>query len=178
MPYKVNLESDEKPICDYSITIGKKGHPFLFVVTTHAIFIPRKKSFAVSDATYFERVPLRKIQEVRIQRLRPYAMLVLAALMVIVGSIATYFMMVPQFKLQGGQVSGYPPAIVVVGLVIPFVIRGRYGLVVSYGDKRFQWKPTIALDKKSRTEIANFLTKIANACRTARCNVIDERSAK
>gem|GEM_PF-6184083 len=41
MPYKVNLESDEKPIGDYSITIGKKGHPFLFVVTTRFLFPER-----------------------------------------------------------------------------------------------------------------------------------------
>jgi len=50
-------------------------------------------------------------------------MLVLAAMMVVVGAISTFYMMRPQFKLQGGRVSGYPPAIVVVGLVIPFVIR-------------------------------------------------------
>jgi hypothetical protein len=175
MPYKVELEQDEKPIGDYSLTIGKNSQPFVFAVTTHAIFLPRKKSFAVKDPTYFERVPLRNVCEVRIQRLKPYAMLILAALMVIVGAITTYYMMVPQFKLQGGHVSGYPPGIVVVGLVIPFVVRGRYGLVVFYSDKKFRWKPTIAVDKKAREQTANILTQIANACRAARCNAVDER---
>jgi len=81
-------------------------------------------------------------------------------------------------EVQGGRVSGYPPAAVVVGLVIPFVVRGRYGLVVRYSDKRFRWKPTIAVDKKSREETSDFLTQIAEACRTGRCNVLDERTSR
>src|SRR5436190_20211579 len=128
MPYSVELERDEQLIGSYSLTLGKKAEPFVFAVTTQALFLPRKKFFAVKDPTYFERAPLHSVREVRIQRLRPYAMLVLAAIMVVVGAVTTFYMMRPQFKLEGGQVSGYPPAIVVVGLVIPFVIRGRYGL--------------------------------------------------
>ena len=157
------------------MTIGKKAEPFAFAVTTHALFLPRKKFFAVKDPTYFERVPLRTVRQVTIQRLRPHAMLALAAVMVVVGAVTAFYMMRPQFKLEGGQVSGYPPGIFVVGLVIPFVIRGRHGLVVSYGEKNFRWKPTIAVDKKSRAQTADLLTRIADSCRTAGCNVVDER---
>ena len=102
-------------------------------------------------------------------------MLVLAAIMVVVAAVTTFLMVRPILKGEGGKVSGYPPAFVVVGLVIPFVIRGRYGLVVTYGEKRFRGKPTIAVDKKSRTATANFITEIADARRAAKCNVTDER---
>lgn len=175
MPYTVELERDEELIGNYSLKIGKKAEPFAFAVTTQALFLPRKRLFAVKDPTYFERLPIRNVREVRIQRIRPYAMLILAALMIFVGAITTFYMMRPQFKLEGGRVSGYPPAIVVVGLVIPFVIRGRYGLAIYYDEKLFRWKPTIAVDSKSREETVNFLTEIAEACRVARCNVVDER---
>ena len=176
MPYSVELDRDEQLIGTYTLTIGKRAEPFAFAVSTQALFLPRKKFFAVKDPTYFERVPLNTVREVRIQRLRPHAMLVLAAIMVAAGVVTTFLMVGPLGKGEGGKIRGYPPAIVVVGLVIPFVIRGRYGLVVTYGEKRFRWKPTISVDKKSRAETTDFLMHIAEACRTARCNVIDERA--
>ena len=177
MPYSVELGQGEQLIGTYSLTIGKRAEPFTFAVSTEALFLPRKKFFAVKDPTYFERVSVATVREVRIQRLRPHAMLVFAAIMVVAGAATTFLMVRPLLKGEGGKVSGYPPAVVVVGLVIPFVIRGRYGLVVTYGEKRFRWKPTISVDKKSRAETTDFLTRIAEACRTARCNVIDERAS-
>jgi len=178
MPYEVALEADEQLIGKYSLTIEKKARPFVFAVTNHALFLPREKFFAAKDPTYFERVPIYAVREVRIQRLRPYAMAVLAAIMVAAGALTTFLMVRPLLKGEGGQASGYPTAIVVVGVVIPFAIRGRYGLVISYGEKRFRRKPTIAVDKRSRTATSNFITEIAEACRAARCNVIDERPSK
>jgi hypothetical protein len=175
MPYSVELERDEQLIGTYTLTIGRKAEPFAFAVSTQALFLPTKKFFAAKDPTYFERVPVGSVREVRIRRLRPHAMLVLAAIMVAAGMATTFLMVRPLLNGEAGKVSGYPPAIVVVGLVIPFAIRGRYGLVVTYGDKRFRWKPTIAVDKKSRTATKNFITEIADACRVAKCNVTDER---
>jgi len=178
MPYSVELEQDEQLIGSYTLTIGKRAESFVFAVSSQALFLPRKKFFAVKDPTYFERVPLNTVREVRIQRLRPHAMLVLAAIMVAAGVVTTFLMVRPLLKGEGGTVSGYPPAAAFVGLVIPFVIRGRYGLAVSYGDKGFRWKPTIAVDKKSRAETADFLTQIADACRSAGCNLQDERTSR
>jgi hypothetical protein len=177
MPYHIVLEAGEELIGSFSLTLSKRAEPFVFAVTNQALFLPRKKFFAVKDPTYFERVPVRTVREVRVQRLRPYAMLVLAAIMIVVGGTTTFLMVRPLLKGKGGQVSGYPPALVVVGAVIPFAIRGRYGFVVHYGEKEFRWKPTISVDRKSRVATADLLTEIARACGEAGCRVQDERSA-
>ena len=177
MPYDVVLEQGEDLIGSFSLTLRKSAEPFVFAVTNQELFLPRKKFFAV-DPRYFERVPVRTVQEVRIQRLRPYAMLMLAAIMIVAGGITTFLMVRPLLKGEAGRVSGYPPALVVVGAAIPFAIRGRYGLKVSYVEKEFRWKPTISVDKKSRVATANLLTEITNACSKAGCHVVDERALK
>ena len=57
MPYSVELEQGEQLIGTYTLTIGKKAEPFAFAVSTQALFLPRKKFFAVKDPTYCQHCP-------------------------------------------------------------------------------------------------------------------------
>lgn len=77
-----------------------------------------------------------------IKRITPVFVLILAALMVTAGGILTAIMLGPYLRGEGGFTS-YPAALVVGGLVIPFIVRRRYALHVQTVDGTFQWKPPI-----------------------------------
>lgn len=176
MPYEIADESGEEMLLNTSFTASQKSEPFRIALSNLAIYLPRKKAFAMKDPTYFERVPFSNVIEVRIHRIKPYFMWSLAAAMILVGAVTTVWMMMPVLRGEGGKVSGYPPAIVVVGLVIPFIAGRRFSLDVKTTGKPFRWKPELLVDKKSRTKVDNYLSEIGNACQKAGLNVVDERN--
>ena len=127
MSYTVELQPAEELILNDGFQASAKSDPFWVAVSNRSLFLPRKKFFAVQDPYYLEKVPLSNVVSVSRIRLRPYAWWVLAALMILAGTISTILMIKPLITGEGGTVSGYPPAIVIVGLVIPFAVRRRLG---------------------------------------------------
>lgn len=176
MTYEIADESGEDILLNTSFSASQKSEPFRLALSNLAIYLPRKKAFAMKDPTYFERVPFSNLIEVRIHRIKPYFLWTLAAAMILVGAITTIWMMMPILRGEGGKVSGYPPAIVVIGLVIPFIAGRRFSLDVKTTGKPFRWKPELLVDRKSRLNVEHCLTEIGDACRKAGLNVVDERN--
>ena len=177
MPFDISLEEGERLIANLSFVVPKDPSAFHIAITDRAVFLPRKKFFAVKDPTYCERVLLNRVVEAKVKRLNPFFLWTLALLMVIVGTVTTGLMMLPVFRGERGQLSGYPPAVAIVGLVIPFTARRRYGLSISIVDEAFLWKPRLHVDRASRNALEIFLTQTADALRQAGVNVIDERDS-
>lgn len=175
MSFDVKLEESEQLIALLSFMASKQSEAFHVAITDRALFLPRKKLFAVKDPTYCERVPLNRVIEANVKKLSPFFLWTLALIMVLVGTVTTVLMMLPIFKGEGGHVSGFPPAIAVVGLVIPFVARRRHGLSISIVNEVFLWKPPLLVDKASRSEVEHFLSQAADALRQAGGTVRDER---
>jgi hypothetical protein len=175
MPFQVNLEEGERLIANLTFMIPKDSAVFQVAVTDRAVFLPRKKFFAVKDPNYTERVPLNRIAEAKVKKLSPIFLWVLALLMVVGGAVFTALMLVPILRGEGGEFSGFPPAATIVGLVIPFIARQRYGLFISIVDETFLWKPRLHVDRASRNSLESFLTEVAEAFRQAGVSVIDER---
>lgn len=174
MSFEIHLEERERLIANLSFIAGKSGS-LNIAISDRAAYLPRQKLFAVSDPNYCERVPLNRILLATVRKLNPFLLWTLTLVMVIGGSVATTLMMVPILKGEGGTVSGYPPAIAVVGLVIPFIAKRRYGLTVSIVDDTFSWKPPLLVDSSSRKAVARFLDQTAEAFRQAGVSVRDER---
>ena len=176
MPFEINLEEGERLIASLSFVVPKDPEAFRIAVTDRAVFLPRKKFFAVKDPTYCERVLLSQVVDAKVKTLNPFFLWTLALLMVIAGAVTTGLMLLPVLRGEGGKVSGYRPAVAIVGLVIPFVSRRRYGLSISIVDEAFLWKPRLHVDRASRTALNVFLTQAAVALRQAGVKVTDERN--
>lgn len=176
MAYEYSLEEGEEVLGNFSFSTSRNSPPFCLVVSTRALFLPRTKRFAVSDPTYFEKVPLSRVTQVRITRLSPILMWILAVLMVTSGAALTAIMLWPFLRGGHGTVSGYPPAIFVCGLVIPFIVRRRYALDINLINELFRWKPPMLVDQASRDAVKRFLDTVTDACREAGINVIEEHS--
>jgi hypothetical protein len=174
MAYTINLEPGEQLIKELSYVVSKKVKPFCFAVTNRALYVPAKKLIAVSDPYYYRRVPNHEVSEVTIRRMRPYALWFLAAVMFVAGLIVTILMM---SQFSGGHVpkkysvSGWPAAICVGGLLIPFAAHGRRGLLIQWASGSFRWTPPLVIDRASKQRIADTFQDIAAACREARLHV-------
>ena len=177
MPFEITLQEGERVIANLTFMVPNGPAAFHIAVTDRAVFLPGKKAFAVKDPTYAERVGLNQVVEVKIKKLGSVFLWILAALMVLGGAAVTMLMMRPVLQGQGGHISGYPPAIAVVGLVIPFLARRRYGLTIAMVGRTFRWKPRLYVDKASRSAAGRFLTDVSTAFREAGVSVKDERES-
>src|SRR3954467_15281542 len=175
MPFTVELQEGERCIANLSFVENQKKPPFFIAVGTRALYLLRSKLVAVRDSTYTQRVLLENVREVRIYKVHPLISWIVAAIMVTAGVSTTWLMLLPILKGEKGQFSGYPPAIAVVGAVIPFAIRRRYALKITLTDDTYKWKPPIVIDTASKNSINAFLGQIVDASRAARLNVVDER---
>ena len=87
MSFDVKLEESEQLIALLSFMASKQSEAFHVAITDRALFLPRKKLFAVKDPTYCERVPLNRVIEANVKKLSPYFLWTLALIMVLVGTV-------------------------------------------------------------------------------------------
>ena len=113
--------------------------------------------------------------QVRIRRIRPVATWLLALPMIAAGATLTAIMFWPLLHGLKGEISGYPPALVICGLVVPFVARKRYSLEIQLVRGTFRWTPPILIDQASRISTLNFFGTLADAFGNAGVHVVDER---
>jgi hypothetical protein len=177
MAYEVVPEAGETVQASIQLSLSKKAQPFCFAVSDRAIYIPRIKFIAKTDPYYFQRVRLEQVQHVTIKRLPPYALWLLAGLMIPIGLVTTIWMMEPVLRNQPGthHISGWPIAVFVCGFLVPFVAKGRFGLDISFSDGRYRWKPPLVVDKVSKQGVAEAIQRIVEACEKVGVRILDER---
>jgi hypothetical protein len=166
MAFEVSLEPNEQLIFQDGFKADKYTEPFAFAVTDRAIFITRVKHFR-KDPWYFEKVPLSKVNKVILRRERSLPIWILSGLCFVFGWIFLIKMMLPALRGDAGYVSGVPLAMIVCGIVIPFIARGRNALIVELEKGKYKWKPRLVVDKESRNQVRQFQENILNACRSA-----------
>ncbi len=167
MAYKPDLEPNENLALQIAFKVSEKAAAFNFAISDQALYWPAIKAFVVKgDPTYFKRIRNNEISEVRVHRLPPYGLWIIAALMVVVGLVTAIFMLMPLLNQEPGehQVSGWPFAILVGGVLMPFAARGRLGLEVRTHDKKFRWKPPLVVGKAAKQKIQATFDQIIAAC--------------
>jgi hypothetical protein len=166
MAYKPELEANENLALQIAFKVSEKATAFNFAVSDQALYWPATKAFAMNDATYFKRLRKNEISEVCVRRLPPYGLWIVAVLMVLTGLATAYFMCAPLINHEPGEhrVSGWPIAIFVGGILLPFAARGRLGLEIRTHDKKFRWKPPLVVDKASKQKIQATFDEIIAAC--------------
>jgi len=174
MACKPELEPSEDLALQIAFKVSEKSQAFNFAVSNRAIYWPATKAFAINDATYFKRIRNNEVYEVRVRRLPPYGLWVTAAIMVLVGVVITYFMIAPLIGHEPGEhtVSGWPVAILVGGILLPFAAKGRLGLEVKTHDKLFRWKPPLVVGKTAKRKIRANFDEIIAACEKSGLRVV------
>jgi len=174
MAFAIKTAAGEKVLLDIDYLASQKSEPFAFAITDRAVFIPAKKTLALTnDPYFFNRVPVTDVREVRIGRLRPIFLYIAAVVMVVAGLYTTIGMFTNAY---GGDIYGWPIAITVGGLVLPFVARGRFGLTVTHTKGTYRWKPPLVVDRASKDRVSSILSSIVAASRQAGIRVHDERA--
>lgn len=178
MAYEIVPEPGEQVEARIALALSKKAQPFYLAVTNRALYLPRIKLIAKSDPYYFQRVRLEQVEQVTVRRLAPYALWILAGLMVCGGLVTTLLMLEPLMTGAPGshEVSGWPIAVFVCGFLVPFAARGRFGLEIRFSGGSFRWKPPLVVDRASREKIAAAFQTIVEACEKCGVRVFDKRA--
>jgi hypothetical protein len=96
--------------------------------------------------------------------------------MIAFGTVLSFMMMWRAFHPMPGvpyTVSGWPFAIAIGGIIIPFIARGRRILIVRMRKGTFKWKPQLAVDKKTRELCANLQDEIVQALKKVGVHIVD-----
>ena len=179
MAYEVVTEPGEEVAASIALKLSKKAQPFFFAVSNRAIYIPRTKLIAKTDPYYFQRVRLEQVQQVTVRRLPPYALWVLAGLMISIGLLTTIWMMEPVLRNEPGtyRISGWPIAVFICGFLVPLAAKGRFGLEVGFSNGKYRWKPPLVVDGASKQKIAKTIQTIVEACEKVGVRVLDKRES-
>ena len=166
MPFIVEAQPGEEIYIQKEFR-GSHGHVFGMAVSNQALYIPAQKMTLKSDSWYFKRIPLSEVEEVSVSSHKPVYIYLVSLILIVSGMLMIYLMMAPVLRGEEGRVSGWPLAILIAGLIIPFVTRGRQILTVKMQKGHFKWKPQLAIDRKTRDTCSTIQTEILSACRKA-----------
>ena len=166
MPFIVEAQPGEELYIQKEFR-GSHSHVFAMAVSNQAIYIPAQKMTLKKDSWYFKRIPLTEVEEVSVSRHKPIYIYLVSMILIVSGVLMIYLMMAPVLRGEEGRVSGWPLAILVGGLAIPLVARGRQILSVKMRKGHFRWKPQLAIDRETRETCSTIQTEILSACRKA-----------
>ena len=175
MPFIVDPQPGEQVYLQKEFR-GSHSHVFAMAVSNQAVYVSAQKFVVKGDTWYFKRVPLGDVREVRLVKQRPIYLIMLSAIMIVFGGVLSFSMMWNRLHaIPGTRVSGWPFAIAIGGIIIPFIARGRKILVVRMRRGKFKWKPQLAVDKKTRELYSNLQNEIVQACKKAGVHVVDSQ---
>ena len=169
MPFIVESQPGEEIYLQKEFR-GSHSHVFAMAVSNQAVYVSKQKFSLGLDTWYFKRVPLSEVSEVRLVKQRSIYIIVVSALAIAFGTVVTWLMMWGALHPTPGVpvlVSGWPVAILVFGIVMPFIATGRRTLVVKMRRDTFKWKPQLAVDRSTRELCARIQDEIVEACRKA-----------
>ena len=155
---------------------GSHDHVFAMAISNQAVYLSAQKFALKRDPWYFKRVPLSDVREVQLVKQRPIYVMMLSAIMTVFGTVLSFMMMWRAFHPMPGvpyTVSGWPFAIAIGGIIIPFIARGRRILIVRMRKGTFKWKPQLAVDKKTRELCANLQDEIVQALKKVGVHIVD-----
>jgi hypothetical protein len=173
MPLDIDPPPNERVLVNVRYQASTNSVPFALGVTDQAVYVPAKKLWARDDPWFIQRYPITQVHHVEVKKTRTVAILFVAALMVVLGLFFLYFMLEPIVQGHGGKISGWPLAITIGGLILPFVARGRRSLKIFFTKGKYSWTPPVVVDKGSRQYITQLLDHIVGGFRAAGVQVTE-----
>jgi hypothetical protein len=150
---------------------GSHKHLFGIAISNQAIYLPEQKWLTLKkDTWHFRRYPLSEVKAVQLKKQRPIPLFLASIAMLLFGTASATVMMWRSLHWQPGEVtyvSGWPFAIAVGGLVLPFLARKRRTLLIFTTSKMYKWKPQLAVDKQTRMTSAELQDSVIRACSKA-----------
>ncbi len=162
----LELEPGEALLLDDTLEGADKDDvPFSVAVSDRAIFLQRKKRFAVSDPWYYDKIPFARIRRVLVAHHSPAWLWAASILLGAAGLGILYLVAAGGDPLRHRQLIALSLAFIVVGLAIPWTLRSRLRLRVEMTDGRFTWVSRLTLGGSYAADSRRFLLRFADACR-------------
>lgn len=174
MALELSLEENEQLLFDVGIKGDRHTRPIRLAVSDKAVFILREKHFSW-QAWYIQRVPLKEVRQVFLSQQRGISIWIFSFFIFAIGAIVESVMMYDVlYRVPGARASGYPLAMVVAGILIPILAKGRKILVVQFNDGVYRWKPQLMVDRKHRNWIKQIQVNFVEACKSVGVHVLED----
>jgi len=161
--FEAELEDGEEILFGEVYAPHKKVEPFALAVSNRAVYFAEKKRFAVRDSWQLRRFSHSQVRSVSMVRTRPYVWWLLSAVLIVVG-LATSVWMIAGRGDPGATQAGYPFGVLAVGLVLPFVVRGRAVLKLETVGRTLQWRSPLTVDSGPRKKASAMQRSFVEAC--------------
>lgn len=161
MALKIELQPGEAIVFEDGVKGDRR--PMVLGLTNQAVYVTKEQHFA-NESWRLERIPIPMVTQIYLEKEKKIIPLILAILVFSGGLLLTLGMAwnVSQ-QLPGTKVSPWPIAFMLLGILIPFITRGRQILVIQEGKKLHKWKPEIFDFKKKNAY--DLQKRFVEACR-------------
>jgi hypothetical protein len=163
MSYAPPTAAGETVLCHGIFQRTANADPFAICITDHAVYIPRKKLFAMRDPYFFERWPRDEVIGWTIAPAAPWPARVLGATLTVVGAATAWIMFGQIHDLGAGKLYVLPFFLVGVGLTIAFAARARQRLAIRAAAGRFVWTWPMSVNRAQQRELATLFAQIRAA---------------
>lgn len=142
---------------------NKNADPFAITVTDKAVYIPRKKSFAISDPYYFERWCKEDVLNWRVEKIKPFGMYVLGSVITVLGLLCSWLMFEIIYTNGQGTLAVAPLFLIGLGLTIFLSASSRMTISIITSEKKFRWKYPMSISNEQKKYLESMFLSIGSA---------------
>jgi hypothetical protein len=164
MVFEAEFEEGEEVLYGEVFAPHDKVEPFALGVSNRAVYFAEKKTFAVRDPWQLRRFRHSEVRSVELMKHRPYLWWLLSAVFIIAGLVTSIWVITGWSDTDVTR-SGYPFGVLAVGLVLPFVVRGRTRLRINTIDRSLDWRSPLTVNSSPRKKAREMQLSFMEACK-------------
>ena len=152
---------------------SQDSRPFGIAFTNRGIYTIKLKKLAVSNPYYYARTNRADITSINIVRRPTFGLYILSIIMILTGVL--FFWSLKDGTDVTPRAWGYGAGTAIVGILLPFIIPGKFLLIIHTKNGEIKWVPPLTVDRQSKDRINQILSGVIMSGTELGYRIIDER---
>lgn len=153
---------------------SQDSRPFGIAFSNRGIYTIKSKKFTISNPYYYARTNRADITSINIVRRPTLGLYILSIIMILTGGL--FFWSLKEGTEVTPRAWGYGAGTAIVGILLPFIIPGKFLLIIQTKDGEIKWVPPLTVDRQSKERISRLFAGVAEAGTELGYRILDERN--